>query len=169
MTFKLIGAVFVIVASSLIGYKKGESYVIRTQVIGDIITMLRSIKNNILYKKDTTAKAIYSALLCENLRYISFTIDEDSSPEFPMLLKKSLESAELSIGQYLSTQEKSVFVETLCKLGSSNAKEEVEKLQFAEIYFDELHKKAKEEAKVHLKLYKSLGVAAGAGLVILFL
>ncbi len=169
MTFKFIGAVFVIAACALIGYKKGESFVIRAEILAEIVTMLRSIKNNILYKKDTTAKAINNALMCENLRHISFTIDEDNTPNFPGLLKKSLSGTEKVMALYLSKHEIAEFFNMLYRLGGANAKEETQKLEYTALYFDNLQKKADENAKVQLKLYKSLGFAAGAAIVLLFI
>ncbi len=166
---KLCGAVILIISSSLIGYKKGEKYVVRAKILQEIILILRSVKQNIMYKKDTTAKALCEALKTNSLTYIKIELDENNCPEFPKVLKKSLNDVENQIEQYLNKQEINNFFETLYNLGAAWANEEVDNLNFSISFFESIAQKAKDEASIQLKLYKSLGIAAGAGLALLFL
>ncbi len=169
LVFKFFGAVIVIASCSLIGYKKGKQYVIRMQIIEDVVLILRSLKNNILYRKDTTAKAICDAFNNSTIKYVKINLSKEDSTLFPKELNKALKAEENYLIQYLDKQEIEVFYNTLCNMGGSGANEEIEKLNFTIVSFEGILNLATKEAKIQMKLYKSLGICAGVGAVLFFI
>ncbi len=170
MMLKITGCLIIIVTGALLGFGMGEKYLIREQILNDITVFLRNLKNNVMYKKDTTAQAIYNAAFMSNFKKLHFfTNYEEGDNNFPQTLKTALYKTENKIKLYLLLNETECFKNTLLQLGTTNTSEEIEKLNFSISFFEEALQNAKIQTKIQLKLYKSLGLAGGIGVAILFL
>ncbi len=169
MILKVIGSLIIIVTCAIIGYRKGEEFVIRQQILQDITIFLRNLKNNIMYRRDTTQQAIQNAVITSNFSKLIINTNFIDDDDFQSQLQQTFKSTKNDVNEYLLLSEAKQFENTVMRIGDCNKQEEIEKLNFSITFFEEALQNAKIQAKVQLKLYKSLGLAAGVAIAILFL
>ncbi len=169
MMFKLSGCVFVIFFCTLTGMKKGNEYVIRGELLLEIISFLNNIKNNIKYKKDTKQYILTQAFINNNYKYFTLKPPACKTVQFESELNFAINNFYKENNNYILKNEFEILKNQLINLGSGNSNEEEQKLLYTIEYFNESAHFAKIKAKEQSKLYKTLGFCAGAAIALMLL
>lgn len=166
---KLIGAALLLTTGAVLGWRKGDQFVIRATLLYDMVIFLRAVQNNIRYRRDTKANILMAAAEECRMQRLRFTLHCAAPQELPQALQEALERVRLETSAYILTQELQQFARALLTLGDTGAQEETQKLSFTITTLQNAADEADRQAKTQRKLYRTIGLSGGAAAALLFL
>lgn len=166
---KALGALLLLMTGALLGYRKGERFMLRATLLEDMTEFLHYLQSNLRYRRDTTANMLREAARncpCKKLR---FSLTETDTAHLPEALQQALAAFWEETRPYLLPQELEIFNRALLNLGEGSADEETQKLGYALATLTQAAEAAREDAQKQQKLYRAVGVSGGAAAALLFL
>ena len=167
---KGIGALCVVAAGGLAGWRKGEQVMRRVQVLEEMIGVLSAVKNNLQFQRDRTYDVLYGALRTDENRFLHlpWEILRDG-PQMEDTLSAMLEQMRKAHEQELPAQELDWFCAALRSLGKCPAGQAEQKLAYAAAQLSDTLHTARREAAQQQKLYRTVGLSFGGVAALLLL
>ncbi|MEG0769203.1 MAG: stage III sporulation protein AB [Ruthenibacterium sp.] len=166
---KMSGALLLFVTGVLLGCKKGEQAVVRAQLLADMVLFLRTVQNNIRYRRDTTAEILYDTIAHCHMRQLIVVLDKVDAPQLPQALQAALGKIAQETNTMILPQEMQQFARALLNLGKGGAEEETQRLSFPIATLENAAEEAEKQAKIQRRLYRTMGISGGAAAALLFL
>ena len=168
LVIKAVGAFIIFSVCAMGGFRKGHDFILRAEMLGDMICFLQSIETSLRYRRDTTYETLQTAMrLCKPQR-INFAYPLNA-PTLPQNIELVLQSTKAQTKDILTQTEVDIFCDVLQKLGEKDAQEEEQKLCYAINSLQQFASEATARAKTEQKLYRTLGITGGAALALLFI
>lgn len=168
--FKAAGAFLIFAVGTLLGLRKGQTYVRRAQMLTEMVALLRYLEKGIRFRRDTTQDLLRDALAACPLRTLPFTPNlQKNTVELPQALEEALNQLSAQTQTFLTGTDCHLFAEAMQQLGHGQAQEEMQKLAYAIAALEDARGKAVQEAAVQGKLYRTLGLSGGAAAAVLLL
>ena len=166
---KLVGALLILCTGTMLGCRKGEQYVIRMQLLQDMVVFLRYIQNNVRYRRDPTSVILQEAAKHCKLQRLHLALAIVDAPQLPSALQSALETLSKDIAGYVEPQELQQFARALLNLGEAGVEEETQKMDFTINTLQNAAQDAEKQAASQRKMYRAIGLSGGAAAALLFL
>lgn len=166
---KILGAALLLATGAVLGWRKGDQYMIRAALLTDMVLFLRTVQNNIRYRRDTTASILTDAAAHCRTQHLCFALHCNAAQQLPQALQTALAQVQSDTSAYVLPQEMQQFARALLTLGDGSAQEETQKLSFTIATLQNAADEAEKQAKVQRKLYRTMGMSGGAAAALLFL
>lgn len=168
LALKLIIAISIIIICTMLGMSKSKKYESREHILRESIMLFKGIENEIKYSLSTVPNAI------EMVRQNMHTRLKDvlGSISYNML-KGNISSQDISFELdnliELTSYDKQVITQGLSMLGKSDVEGEIGVISLAISNLENQLGEAIESKKKNSKLYKTIGMATGLMLAIVFI
>ena len=160
------GALFLFLAGVSAGFLRAERARNRAKMLEEMVQFLHAAQANLRYRRDKTQDLLEE--LCAHTR-LPLVLAASPLP-FPQRLDSALSAFESSVHECgVTPQECGRFRAALVQLGTAGAQEEEQQLAYAASMLSEACDTARSQAATEQKLYRALGVAAGAAAALLVL
>ena len=166
---KTFGAFLIFSVGAVLGMRKGQSFVLRSEMLADMVCFLQYIMTNLHFRRDTTCDILLEALANASLKKLPFSLQRVPSAQLPQALDTALKALAQKTKPLLNDSELQQFGDALLQLGRSEAEEETQKLSYAIAVLAGAASEAAQEAKIQCKMYRTLGLSAGAAAAVLLL
>lgn len=165
-----IGACFILLASTYIGFEKSNMYIQRTRQIKEMIYCLHVIEAEIVYNHinlqetfDIVSKKS-SGPLSEFFKQLSFALKNPVANVQVLWQKESEKLAQLHI---LHAEELTIWNQFGFTIGDYTSENQQQQIQLSKQYLQEALQQATEDRQIYSKLYKTAGFLIGLFLIIL--
>ncbi len=168
IAIKTVGAFVIFFVCAVGGFRKGHGFVLRAEMLNDIISFLQTIQTSLRYRRDTTYETLQTAIQLCKPQTLCFKVDFNA-PTLPENIKMALEFITDQTKGVLTQVEMGIFCDVLQQLGQKSTEEEEQKLCYAISCLQQFASDARAQAKTEQKLYRTLGITGGAALALLFI
>ncbi|WP_340024611.1 stage III sporulation protein SpoIIIAB [Paenibacillus sp. FSL K6-1096] len=168
---KLLGAVLIILAGTLAGFKRAAQYADRPRHLRGLIAALQRLETEILYGYTPLPEALHriGQQTKEPLRAFFLTAAEEMSPPHNRSAEEAVQRAmEAHFGSAsLKGNEREIMRQLSCTLGTSDRPNQSTHIALALQQLKQEETAAREDQGKYEKVSKSLGLLLGALIVIL--
>ncbi len=173
MYIKIIGSLCLMLTATAVGFFKAELLCVRVKRLMELKRMMIFLQGELRVYKATLSEAFASVAerleepFGSALEKMALQMEQQNSPGFSAIWQE-MEKKMLQEEGFLKEDE-ALFRMLQNSLGYLDLTMQTEALNLAIFQTDEAMKEAKEQQRVKGKLYKTMGVTAGAFLVLLIL
>lgn len=162
---KILGCLFIIVSTSLIGYLGAEKLEMRCNQLDDIIKMIATMVDQLRYSKGSCHAIIgeiHKREVVHSTNMINKFMETEQSTPFPIRWEQAMDSSDL----VLDPAEFSSLRSISDILGAFSAEEQLTTLNGLSEYFRSRKELMSNYTEKQSKLYRVMGVVGGAAIVV---
>lgn len=173
MLFKLIICIVILLSGTGVGQLKAMTYDNRVYHLQELLTTLKIMESEMKYRLDPLpdllmrVSTIKEGMCSELLKTAARLLKEPSSPGLPACWEKAVEIAYCDSA--LNKEDKRILTDLGIELGKTDVANQHSMFQRTFSLLEVQVSEAAEEKKTKGKMYKSLGTAIGALIVILLI
>ncbi|WP_044640413.1 stage III sporulation protein SpoIIIAB [Risungbinella massiliensis] len=168
---KLIGSVLLVLAFSLAGFQYAKRYRERPEQIRQLRTAITFLETEIGYGVRTLPEALAQVSLRAPVP-IRDLLERCSKSLLELDGRSTYECLQFAVKQrwkwtQMQSDEKEIFLDICKNLGQSDRNTQIQHLTLAKQNLEQIEQQAQEEQRQYEKMYRTLGILAGALLIIL--
>lgn len=170
LILKALGALMILCAGGALGWRRGEVYVRRVQVLGELCAFLGAVRRELHFRCGRTEEILAGAQRNTRLAALPlYFLELDAGSGLQAELDRALCCTEREIADVTLPPERAVLRGALESLGACGAQEEEQRLAHAQAELEQALTAAREQAAVQQKLYRTVGLSLGAAAALLLL
>lgn len=168
LVFKLVVAILIVGICALIGIRKSQKYESREYILREAIVMFKGIKNEINYTLTPIPNAIESVRqsmktrLKEIMGAVSFELMKYNSSSERV-------ASEIATLDELTPYDKQVISNGIISLGKTDVEGQISSINMTCVTLENQLEDSIESKKKNSKLYKTVGIATGLMIAIVFI
>lgn len=165
--YKVFGCILLVISGALVGMRKGEGSRMRANTLAQMSAYLAELAAALQCAPQPTAELLRGALHCAPELALDVSQLQDG-PDLPQQVSRVLEQAHLRYTQ-IPDSSWSLFSAAVQRVGGVDILQALQTLQQAHRVLSGEAQQAAEQARKDVKLYRTLGLSAGAAAALLLI